>query len=73
MIQHRTVCMHTECCFPSATKESECLCVSKLILGHTHGSRVGENVIGSVITRRSAEELNLKQGDTVMAIIKRPK
>jgi len=27
--------------------------------------RVGENVIESVITRRSAEELGLKQGDTV--------
>ncbi len=32
--------------------------------------RVGENVIESVITRRSAEELGLKQGDTVTAIIK---
>ena len=32
--------------------------------------RVGENVIESVITRRSAEELGLKQGDTVAAIIK---
>src|SRR6266550_3297055 len=32
--------------------------------------RVGENVIESVITRRSAEELKLKQGDTVNAIIK---
>jgi len=32
--------------------------------------RVGENVIESVITRRSAEELALKQGDTVTAIIK---
>ncbi len=32
--------------------------------------RVGENVIESVITRRSAEELELKQGDTVTAIIK---
>ena len=31
---------------------------------------VGENVIESVITRRSAEELKLKQGDTVTAIIK---
>jgi len=31
---------------------------------------VGENVIESVITRRSAEELGLKQGDTVTAIIK---
>jgi molybdopterin-binding protein len=32
--------------------------------------RVGENVIESVITRRSAEELKLKQGDSVTAIIK---
>ncbi len=32
--------------------------------------RVGENVIESVITRRSAEELKLTQGDTVTAIIK---
>jgi molybdopterin-binding protein len=32
--------------------------------------RVGENVIDSVITRRSAEELNLKVGDTVTVVIK---
>jgi molybdopterin-binding protein len=32
--------------------------------------QVGDNVIESVITRRSAEELKLKQGDTVTAIIK---
>jgi molybdopterin-binding protein len=32
--------------------------------------RVGENIIDSVITRRSAEELNLKVGDTVTAVIK---
>ena len=32
--------------------------------------RVGENVIESVITRRSAEELKLKQGDNITAIIK---
>lgn len=32
--------------------------------------RVGENLIDSVITRRSAEELNLKIGDTVTAVIK---
>jgi molybdopterin-binding protein len=31
---------------------------------------VGENVIESVITRTSAEELNLKQGDTVYVVIK---
>lgn len=32
--------------------------------------RVGENVIESAITRRSAEELHLKKGDTVSAVIK---
>lgn len=32
--------------------------------------RVGENIVDSVITRRSAEELNLKVGDTVTAVIK---
>jgi len=32
--------------------------------------RVGENVIESVITKRSAEEMKLKIGDTVTAIIK---
>jgi len=32
--------------------------------------RVGENLIESVITRRSAEEMKLKKGDVVSAIIK---
>src|SRR5262252_3147883 len=32
--------------------------------------QVGENFIESVITRRSAEEMNLKIGDTVRAVIK---
>ena len=32
--------------------------------------RVGQNLIDSVITRKSAEELKLKAGDTVTAIIK---
>jgi molybdopterin-binding protein len=32
--------------------------------------RVGDNVIESVITRRSADEMNLKVGDTVSAVIK---
>ena len=32
--------------------------------------RVGKNLIESVITRRSAEELHLKTGDTVTAVIK---
>ena len=32
--------------------------------------RVGKNLIESVITRRSAEQLNLKKGDSVTAIIK---
>jgi molybdopterin-binding protein len=32
--------------------------------------RVGKNTIESVITKRSAEEMNLKVGDTVSAVIK---
>ena len=32
--------------------------------------RVGENLIESVITRKSAEELALKRGDIVKAVIK---
>lgn len=32
--------------------------------------RVGENLIESAITRRSADELKLKKGDTVSAVIK---
>ena len=32
--------------------------------------RVGDNVIESVITRRSTEEMKLKVGDTVSAVIK---
>ncbi len=31
---------------------------------------VGENEIESVITRRSADELKLKQGDSVLVVIK---
>ena len=47
--------------------------ISEIKLGEVmaHVSvRVGKNVIESVITRRSAEQLNLKKGDTVTAIIK---
>jgi molybdopterin-binding protein len=32
--------------------------------------KVGQNIIESVITRQSAEEMNLKKGDTVTAIVK---
>lgn len=32
--------------------------------------RVGESVIESVITRRSAEEMGLKVGDAVTAVVK---
>jgi len=39
------------------------------IMAHV-GVRVGENEIESVITRKSAEELNLKVGDTVLVVIK---
>jgi molybdopterin-binding protein len=32
--------------------------------------KVGDNVIESVITRRSAEEMQLKAGDAVTAVVK---
>ena len=32
--------------------------------------RVGDNLIESAITRRSADELKLEKGDTVTAVIK---
>lgn len=32
--------------------------------------RVGDDIIESVITRRSAEELSLKKGDAVSAVVK---
>ncbi|HWX92445.1 MAG TPA: TOBE domain-containing protein [Terriglobales bacterium] len=32
--------------------------------------RVGDNLIESVITRRSADELKLKKGDSVSAVVK---
>ena len=32
--------------------------------------RVGDNLIESVITRRSADDLKLKKGDTVAAVVK---
>jgi molybdopterin-binding protein len=47
--------------------------ITEILLGEVmaHVSvRVGKNVIESVITRRSAEQLGLKKGDTVTAVIK---
>jgi len=32
--------------------------------------RVGESIVESVITRTSAEELNLKKGDSVRVVVK---
>jgi molybdopterin-binding protein len=32
--------------------------------------RVGRNLIESIITRRSAEEMNLKKGDKVKVVVK---
>ena len=47
--------------------------VTDIVLGTVMAQitiRVGENVIESVITRRSADELGLKKGDSVTAVIK---
>jgi molybdopterin-binding protein len=32
--------------------------------------KVGDNLVESVITKRSAEEMGLKKGDNVLAVIK---
>jgi molybdopterin-binding protein len=32
--------------------------------------KVGDNIVESVITKRSAEEMGLKKGDKVIAVIK---
>jgi len=39
------------------------------VMAHV-GVRVGDSLIESVITRRSADELKLKKGDTVFAVVK---
>jgi molybdopterin-binding protein len=45
--------------------------VEEVTLGVVTASvRVGENLIESVITRQSVEELDIKKGDTVTALIK---
>ena len=47
--------------------------VTEVILGDVMAHvtiRVGQNLIDSVITRKSAEELNLKKGDSVIAVLK---
>jgi molybdopterin-binding protein len=47
--------------------------IQEIVLGDVMAHvvvRVGDNIIESVITRRSAEELNLKKGDTVSAVVK---
>jgi molybdopterin-binding protein len=47
--------------------------VEKVILGTVTAKvtvRVGENLIESVITRQSVQEMGIKVGDTVTALIK---
>ena len=47
--------------------------VEEIVLGTVTAKvsvRVGENLIESVITRESVEEMGLKLGDTVTALIK---
>jgi molybdopterin-binding protein len=47
--------------------------VSDIVLGDVMAEitiRVGQNAIDAIITRRSAEELKLKKGDTVIDVIK---
>ena len=47
--------------------------ITEIVLGDVMAEitiQVGQNVIDAVITRRSADELKLKKGDTVTAVIK---
>jgi molybdopterin-binding protein len=47
--------------------------ITEIVLGNVMAHitiRVGQNLIDSVITRKSAEELKLKKGDNVTAVIK---
>jgi molybdopterin-binding protein len=47
--------------------------IEEIVLGDVMAHvvvREGSNLIESVITRRSAEELKLKKGDTVSAVVK---
>jgi molybdopterin-binding protein len=47
--------------------------ITEIVLGTVMAHltiKVGENVIESVITRRSADEMKLKKGDKVTAVIK---
>ena len=47
--------------------------ITEIILGDVMAHvtiRVGQNVIDSIITRKSADELKLKKGDTVIAVVK---
>ena len=47
--------------------------ITEVVLGDVMAHiaiRVGQNVIESVITRKSAEELKLKKGDSVIAVVK---
>jgi len=47
--------------------------IEEIVLGDVMAHvvvRVGDNLIESVITRRSAEELNLNKSDSVTAVVK---
>jgi molybdopterin-binding protein len=47
--------------------------IEEIVLGDVMAHvvvRVGTNLIESVITRRSAEELSLKRGDSVAVVVK---
>jgi molybdopterin-binding protein len=47
--------------------------ITEIILGDVMAHltiRVGQNLIDSVITRKSADELKLKKGDSVIAVVK---
>ena len=47
--------------------------ITEIVLGDVMAEvtiRVGQNTIDAIITRRSAQELKLKKGDNVVAVVK---
>jgi molybdopterin-binding protein len=47
--------------------------ITEIVMGDVMAEvtiRVGQNTIDAIITRRSAQELKLKKGDNVIAVVK---
>jgi molybdopterin-binding protein len=58
---------------PISARNKLCGTIEEIQLGDVMAHvvvRVGDNLIESAITRRSADELKLKKGDAVSAVVK---